>query len=93
MPLQHVPLSILSLIAIYVPINQVLPVKNSILAYQEYVYYVSSFSWDTTITDVSDIVSIENIMYTSHWMWLIITSIILLFAITVKQKKKWVCLN
>jgi NADH-ubiquinone oxidoreductase chain 6 len=40
----NIPLSILSLIAIYVPISQVLPVKNSILAYQEYVYYVSSFS-------------------------------------------------
>jgi len=45
------------------------------------------------MVDVSDISSIGNIMYTSHFIWLIITSIILLLAmvgsivITIKQKE------
>ncbi len=87
-----IPLSILSLIAIYVPISDILPGKNITDSKQDSVYYVSSHNWDSTITDVSDITSIGNIMYTSHSMWLIITSIILLLAmvgsivITVKQK-------
>jgi NADH-ubiquinone oxidoreductase chain 6 len=44
------------------------------------------------MVDVTDITSIGNIMYTSHFIWLMITSIILLLAmvgsivITVKQK-------
>ena len=42
--------------------------------------------------DVTDITSIGNVMYTSYFIWLIITSIILLLAmvgsivITIKQK-------
>jgi NADH-ubiquinone oxidoreductase chain 6 len=41
--------------------------------------------------DITDITSIGNIMYTTHFIWLIITSIILLLAmvgsiiITIKQ--------
>lgn len=41
---------------------------------------------------ISDITSIGNVMYTSHFIWLIITSVILLLAmvgsiiITIKQK-------
>lgn len=56
------------------------------------VFYVSSNNWDGSIIDVSDIMSIGNIMYTSYSIWLIITSIILLLAmvgsivITIKQK-------
>ena len=44
------------------------------------------------MVDISDITAIGNIMYTSHFIWLIITSIILLLAmvgsivITIKQK-------
>jgi NADH-ubiquinone oxidoreductase chain 6 len=44
------------------------------------------------MVDVTDITSIGNTMYTSHFIWLMITSIILLLAmvgsivITVKQK-------
>jgi NADH-ubiquinone oxidoreductase chain 6 len=54
---------------------------------------VSSNSWDNNILDVSDINSIGNIMYSSHFIWLLITSIILLLAmvgaiiITLKQKQ------
>lgn len=59
---------------------------------EKHISYVSSHSWDDTLLDVSDIMSIGNIMYTSHSIWLIITSIILLLAmvgsivITIKQK-------
>jgi NADH-ubiquinone oxidoreductase chain 6 len=54
--------------------------------------YVSSKSWDGTISDSIDIMTIGNILYTSYSVWLIICSIILLLAmvgaivITVKQK-------
>lgn len=59
---------------------------------QKDVSYVSSYNWDGSIIDISDIMSIGNIMYTSYSIWLIITSIILLLAmvgsivITIKQK-------
>ena len=87
-----IPLSIISLIAFYVPLNNELPSNENIYTNKETVYYVSSNNWDGTISDISDITSIGNIMYTSHSMWLIITSIILLLAmvgsiiITIKQK-------
>lgn len=42
--------------------------------------YVTSNSWDSSIIDMSDIVSIGNIIYTNYFIWLIITSIILLLA-------------
>lgn len=58
----------------------------------KHVSYVSSNNWDGNIVDITDIISIGNIMYTSYSLWLIITSIILLLAmvgsivITIKQK-------
>lgn len=88
-----IPISILSLIGIFVPISNILPGKSNVLENKESVYYVSSSNWDGTISDISDITSIGNIMYTSHSMWLMITSIILLLAmvgsivITIKQKE------
>jgi NADH-ubiquinone oxidoreductase chain 6 len=54
---------------------------------------VSSNNWDNNMVEVSDITSIGNIMYTSYFIWLIITSVILLLAmvgsiiITLKQKE------
>lgn len=54
--------------------------------------YVTSKSWDGNLVDNTDIISIGNIMYTSYFIWLLITSIILLLAmvgaivITIKQK-------
>lgn len=87
-----IPLSIISLIAFYVPLRNELPSNDSAYFNNESVYHVSSNNWDGTISDISDITSIGNIMYTSHSMWLIITSIILLLAmvgsiiITIKQK-------
>lgn len=54
--------------------------------------YVTSKLWDGNLSETSHITSIGNIMYTSHSIWLILTSIILLLAmvgaivITIKQK-------
>lgn len=54
--------------------------------------YVSSITWDSNLSENSDITSLGNVMYTSYSIWLIITSIILLLAmvgaivITIKQK-------
>ena len=55
--------------------------------------FVTSKIWDGNLSETSHITSIGNIMYTSHSIWLILTSIILLLAmvgaivITIKQKK------
>ena len=60
--------------------------------YSEQIFYASSKSWDSSLVDVTQITSIGNIMYTSHGIWLIIASIILLLSmvgaivITIKQK-------
>jgi NADH-ubiquinone oxidoreductase chain 6 len=56
------------------------------------IYFVTSKIWDGNLSETSHITSIGNIMYTSHSIWLILTSIILLLAmvgaivITIKQK-------
>jgi NADH-ubiquinone oxidoreductase chain 6 len=42
--------------------------------------YVTSNSWDNYITDMTDIATIGNILYTNYFIWLIITSVILLLA-------------
>lgn len=55
--------------------------------------YATSKIWDGNLAETSHIASIGNIMYTSHSIWLILTSIILLLAmvgaivITIKQKE------
>lgn len=87
-----IPLSIISVISFFVPLIKQLPGNENIYKGEKSLNYVSSNSWDGTISDVSDITSIGNIMYTSHSMWLIITSMILLLSmvgsiiITIKQK-------
>lgn len=98
----NIPLAIITFLAFFVPIGNVLPVsenkpENLINFYtmdkdQSQVYYVSSHFWDNNMVDVTDISSIGNVMYTSHFIWLMITSVILLLAmvgsivITIKQK-------
>lgn len=98
----NIPLAIITFLAFFVPIGNALPVsenqsENLISLYsvdreQSQIYYVSSPYWDNNIVDVTDITSIGNIMYTSHFIWLMITSVILLLAmvgsivITIKQK-------
>jgi NADH-ubiquinone oxidoreductase chain 6 len=55
--------------------------------------FVTSKLWDGNLAETTHISSLGNIMYTSYFIWLIITSIILLLAmvgaivITIKQKK------
>lgn len=59
---------------------------------EDEMYFVTSKIWDGNLTESSHITSIGHIMYTSHSIWLIITSVILLLAmvgaiiITIKQK-------
>lgn len=54
--------------------------------------FVTSKTWDGSLSETTHITSIGNIMYTSYSIWLILTSIILLLAmvgaivITIKQK-------
>lgn len=54
--------------------------------------FITSKMWDGNLAEVNHITAIGNIMYTSHSIWLILTSIILLLAmvgaivITIKQK-------
>lgn len=58
----------------------------------ELINYASSKDWDNSLIEPTHIASIGNIMYTSHSIWLIVTSIILLLGmvgaimITIKQK-------
>jgi NADH-ubiquinone oxidoreductase chain 6 len=55
--------------------------------------FVTSKLWDGSLAETTHISSLGNIMYTSYFIWLILTSIILLLAmvgaivITIKQKK------
>lgn len=54
--------------------------------------FVTTNIWDTNISDINNITSVGNIMYTSYSIWLIIISIILLLAmvgaivVTIKPK-------
>jgi len=56
------------------------------------IYFISNTIWDGNLSENNDITTIGNIIYTSHSIWLILTSIILLLAmvgaiiITIKQK-------
>lgn len=98
----NIPLAILAILAFFIPFSNILPktssdinevnmqIKNNIIS--DSVFLVSSDNWEGNIVDISDIMSIGNIMYTSYSIWLILTSIILLLAmvgsivITIKQK-------
>ena len=100
----NIPLAILAILAFFIPFSSNLPksspdvnefniqIKNNINPFSDSVSLVSSNNWEGNIIDVSDIMSIGNIMYTSYSMWLLLTSIILLLAmvgsivITIKQK-------
>lgn len=101
----NIPIAVLAILAIFVPFANALDnnandsQKNSL----EYfinnkpdfnlnTQYVSSKHWDTNISEINDIISVGNIMYSSYSIWLIVVSIILLLAmvgsivITIKQK-------
>jgi NADH-ubiquinone oxidoreductase chain 6 len=101
----NIPLAILAIIAFFIPYSNLVPdtkynlnesfsfsnILESITNSSQ-ISYVTSNNWDSNLVDISDIISIGNIMYTSYSIWLIITSIILLLAmvgsivITIKQK-------
>lgn len=104
----NIPLAVLAVLAFFIPFSNILPDNKAnvgavqatnfnlldIVGFKQekQVSYVSSNSWDGNLVEISDIMSIGNIMYTSYSIWLIITSIILLLAmvgsivITIKQK-------
>lgn len=104
----NIPLAVLAVLAFFIPFSNILPDNKTnggvmqqtnfnildILGFKQekQVSYVSSNNWDGNLVEISDIMSIGNIMYTSYSIWLIITSIILLLAmvgsivITIKQK-------
>lgn len=99
----NIPLAVLAVLAFFIPFSNILPktnsdvklnilVSNNINLPSDSVQFVSSNSWEGNIVDVSDIMSIGNIMYTNYSIWLILTSLILLLAmvgsivITIKQK-------
>ena len=101
----NIPLAILAIIAFFIPFSNLVPDTkynlnesfsfNNILesiTNSSQISYVTSNSWDSNLVDISDIISIGNIMYTSYSIWLLITSMILLLAmvgsivITIKQK-------
>ena len=68
--------------------------KNEMLINIKEMYFMTISNWDNNITESSDITSIGNIIYTSHSVWLILASTILLLAmvgaivITRKQVDK-----
>jgi len=91
----NIPLAILAILAFFIPYNDLIPnTKSNFYLTDDYKYipYVTSNNWDSNITDITDIISVGNVMYTNYSIWLIITSIILLLAmvgsivITIKQK-------
>ena len=77
-----IPLATLITIIFVYPINRILPYKidNIINFASDKINFATSQNWDGTLTDVSHITSIGNIMYTNYSIWLFITSIILLLA-------------
>jgi NADH-ubiquinone oxidoreductase chain 6 len=52
----------------------------NIIDYKQQIIYASGNNWDTVLTDVTNITSIGNIMYSAYSIWLLIASIILLLA-------------
>lgn len=93
---KSIPLVILIIISFINPVYPLLP--YNVISFNNYVmdntriYFAISKIWDGNLAETSHITNIGNIMYTSHSIWLILTSIILLLAmvgaivITIKQK-------
>lgn len=45
-----------------------------------FVMYTSSFSWDTSMTEINHAATIGNVIYTTHNIWLFIAGLILLLV-------------
>lgn len=62
------------------PLNGLFVKNNDVINSLNNIFFVNSNSWDANLIEVSHIASIGNILYTSHNIWLIITSFILLLS-------------
>jgi NADH-ubiquinone oxidoreductase chain 6 len=69
----NIPLAILAILAFFIPFSNILPKNNPEVnelnntgSYSDYVHLISSNNWEGNIVDISDIMSIGNIMYTSY---------------------------
>lgn len=102
-----IPLSIIISFIFYSVIYNVIPFnfsENQFYNFNNYIglskdkglnelSYVTSKMWDGNLSDNTHISTLGNIMYTNYFMWLILSSIILLLAmvgaiiITIKQDK------
>ena len=62
--------------------GDILSMFNSESSTEEYddLYLVSNFSWEASLAAMTDITSNGSVMYSSHGIWLILVSIILLLA-------------
>lgn len=99
---KSLPLALIITVSFSYPVNEILPNKHSnhfptlfrFFNNNDDTMFVTSKLWDGNLAEVTHIHSIGNIMYSSHSIWLIITSIILLLAmvgaivITIKQKNQ-----
>lgn len=81
------PLALIMGFCFYYIIYDIIPVDiyknkiiNNIININEKLFFVTSGIWDGMLVENTQIASIGNIMYTSYFLWLIITSIILLLA-------------
>jgi len=86
------PLALIIGICFYYILSSILPYSansnNNDLLYNvlnfynnnNQIIYVTSNFWDGSLSETSHITSIGNIMYTNYFLWLILTSIILLLA-------------
>jgi len=70
----NIPLAIITILSFFIPISSILPssenkTDNYLMHKQEtQISYVSSNNWDNNMVDITDITSIGNIMYTSHFI-------------------------
>lgn len=98
-----IPLSIIMGVALYYPINNILPYDITKLSFNylspninenNTLYFVSSKIWDGNLGENSHMATLGNIMYTNYNIWLIIASFILLLAmvgaivITIKPSRE-----
>ena len=85
------PLALLIGIFFYYSLYIILPSSTSAIKNDEFfnsiinlnkdaIFYVSSNTWDNTLIESSHIVTIGNTLYSNYFIWLILTSIILLLA-------------
>ena len=76
-----IPLAIVIGILFLYPLYEILPnYKTYIYNDNDTINMVTSYTWDSNIIEYSHINSIGNVIYTNYFIWLIITSLILLLA-------------